>query len=86
MKTVLITGASGYLGSNIIKYFLNHKIKIIILKRKKSNFKRINNYLKNITIFSSEKKMKYYLNNNKLRIDVIHLATKYDRKNFCIFD
>ena len=44
IKTILITGGTGFLGSNIIKRLLELGYEIILLKRSFSNTFRINEY------------------------------------------
>jgi len=40
MKTVLLTGASGFLGSHIAEELINHEFKVVALKRSESNMWR----------------------------------------------
>ena len=46
IKTILLTGATGFLGSHLLKTLLKEKIKIIVIKRSYSNIFRISNELK----------------------------------------
>ena len=48
-KTILITGGTGFLGSSLLKKFLEGGYQIILLKRSFSNTFRINKYLNDIT-------------------------------------
>jgi len=56
ISTILITGATGFLGSNLVNLLNKHKYKIICLKRKKSNCYRVNPSLKNIIWVNSDYK------------------------------
>ena len=78
MKTIIITGSSGFIGSNIVNA-LSKKNKLILLLRVKKNSKRIEYiYRKNISF-------KYFKNYSELKIIlkkitaswVIHCATHY---------
>jgi nucleoside-diphosphate-sugar epimerase len=78
-KTLLITGSTGFLGSNLIKKLIKKKYFIICLVRNKSNFKNVKNFTKYryIKFFNYEKKdlRKVFLD---YRIDgVLHCATNY---------
>jgi nucleoside-diphosphate-sugar epimerase len=78
-KKLLITGSTGFLGSNLIKKLIKKKYFIICLVRNKSNFENVKNFRKHryIKFFNYEKKglRKVFLD---YRIDgVIHCATNY---------
>jgi nucleoside-diphosphate-sugar epimerase len=80
IKTILISGATGFLGSNLMKRLVDHKYEVVILKRSFSNTIRINNYINKIKFYDIDKVglEKCFLENN---IDVfIHCATDYGRK------
>lgn len=83
-KKILITGATGFLGSHLTKSVLkNTDYEIVLLKRSFSNTFRINEELAN-------PKVKYYdvdkadlskiFEENEIGI-IIHCATEYDREN-----
>lgn len=79
MKTILITGSTGFIGSNLTSEFIKN-YKVIALLRKKN--KKISTLIKskNILIYKNfldlDKKI------SKLRIDfVIHCATHYVKKH-----
>lgn len=81
--TILLTGATGYLGSSILKSLLrrNDCYKIIILKRSFSNCFRIDNYLDQVVYYDIDRVdiRKVFIEN---KIDIIlHCATDYGRKN-----
>lgn len=56
ISTILITGATGFLGSNLVNLLNKHNYKIICLKRKNSNCYRVNPSLKNIIWINSDYK------------------------------
>ena len=78
MKTLLITGINGYLGSNLaIRY--KDKYQIIGLEYDTSNLSRIKDY--NFTVFSTKDGISENLFND-FKIDaIIHTATLYGRNN-----
>jgi CDP-paratose synthetase len=81
IKTILISGATGFLGSSLLKNLVDKKYKVVILKRSFSNTKRIDNYIDKIKYYDIDKVglEKCYLENN---IDAfIHCATDYGRKD-----
>lgn len=85
-KTILLTGATGFLGSNILKKLLGINYKMIILKRSFSNTFRIENDLKNIKIYNlDEINLEKIFEENEIDI-VLHTATQYGRKQESIVD
>lgn len=84
--TILITGATGFVGSHVLRSILNNTDhEVIVLKRSSSNLKRIED-------LSKDKKIKFYntdttdlsyvFNTNKIDL-IIHLSTEYGRGNNC---
>ena len=77
--TILLTGATGFLGSKILESLLNEGYPVIIIKRSSSKLRRIEHLMKNIK--------SYDINNDSLdfifeehQIDyVIHTACEYGR-------
>ena len=55
IKTILISGATGFLGSNLLKRLVDQNYKVVILKRSFSNTERIDNYLKKIKSYDIDK-------------------------------
>ncbi len=78
-KNILITGGTGYLGSNIINA-LNDKHNFILLKRRSSNLVRIAGIIDKVRICDIEDLNQNFL--EKLNVDIIlHCATHYGRKD-----
>ncbi len=88
-KTFLLTGATGYLGANILRRLVKFEANFFCLKRKSSNIFRIKDLESEIRFFNIED-----INFEKLFLDhkvdtIIHCATDYGRKNvdpICIID
>ena len=85
MKKILITGASGFIGKNLLNFFLKKKFFIfIILKKTKKNInfceeKNKNKNFKSILFTSSDN---LYAQLANLKIDyVIHAATYYVKRH-----
>ena len=74
MKNILLTGSTGFIGSELLKYLSDYN-KVYVIVRKKY---KINSNNKNIIkiYFNSHKNLSYKI--KKLKIDtVIHCATHY---------
>ncbi len=84
METILLTGATGFLGSNLLKKILqNESYNIILLKRSFSDTLRINDFLNSPLVKSyniDEVDVEAVFNENKVDT-IIHCATNYGRDN-----
>jgi len=79
---ILLTGATGFLGSALLKALLQEKHEIIILKRSFSDTKRISSELSGVKSYDLDKtKLSSVFFDNKNIDAVIHTATCYGRKN-----
>jgi len=79
--TILLTGATGFLGSYLLKSFVNSGHEIIALKRTTSNTYRIDNYLRKVTLYDMDKvTLEDIFKNHKIDI-VINTVTNYGRIN-----
>lgn len=85
-KTILLTGATGFLGSHLLEALVNEGYELVILKRSFSNTWRIDHLMDrvksyNIDMIPLEKAFE------EQKIDVvIHTATNYGRKNENVFN
>jgi len=80
-KKILITGATGFLGSHLLPTLIKKGYDIIILKRSFSDIWRIQNILPQIKSYDIDKiDIKKIFDENEIE-GVIHLATDYGRKN-----
>lgn len=80
MKTILITGATGYLGSKIVNYLSKKKIKFIYLVRKKSKLFRLIKFSKNKKKIINYEKLENIFKKNKIDL-ILHSATSYGIKD-----
>jgi len=80
MKTILITGATGYLGGHLVNFFLSKGYKTIALHLNKGEKIKFNpKFKKNIKKYYLDKtSIKTIFNENKIDI-IIHTATLYGR-------
>jgi nucleoside-diphosphate-sugar epimerase len=79
--TILLTGATGFLGSYLLKSFLNNGHKVIALKRSTSNTYRIEVYLNQIILYDMDKtELSDIFKNHKIDI-VVNTVTNYGRKD-----
>lgn len=79
-KSVLLTGATGFLGSYLLEALIKMEYKTIILKRSFSNIWRIENLLKKVKSYNIDKDdLSKIFKENKINL-IIHTATNYGRK------
>jgi CDP-paratose synthetase len=79
-KNILLTGATGFLGSNLLKALLQNEYNVIILKRSFSNILRIESLIKKVVYYDIDKiDLHKIFQENKIDI-IIHCATSYGRK------
>jgi nucleoside-diphosphate-sugar epimerase len=81
-KTILITGATGYLGSHIVRALLETKAyRVVILKRSFSNTSRIDSVINQLTKYNlDEISLEQVFEENTIDL-ILHCATNYGRKN-----
>ncbi len=80
-KRILLTGATGYLGSHLAEALLNAGHNVVALKRRTSSLRHLESSLSRITLLDVEEIALSSAFNNYGKIDaVIHCATSYGRK------
>ena len=85
-ETILVTGASGFIGSHLLESLLELKYNIVIIERSDSNHERIKSVLKKVKIYYSDKNQtEKAFENNKIDY-VIHLATRYIKTHNSVED
>ena len=81
MDTILITGATGFLGSKVLEMLTQNNYKVLVLKRNNSETKRIDTYLEreNVFVYNVEDLDILF---ETVKIDIVlHLATCSGRNN-----
>ena len=79
---ILLTGATGFLGSHILKDLIKQNDETIVLKRSFSNDYRINQYRNQYKAYDIDKISLAEIFQTEAKIDaVIHCATTYGRKS-----
>jgi len=86
-KTILITGATGFLGSHILKKLIATDYNIVILKRSFSNIFRIHELMEHIKFYDIDilDSLEDIFKENTIDI-ILHTATQYGRKEESIVD
>jgi CDP-paratose synthetase len=83
---ILLTGATGYLGSHLLKTFLKEGHSVVILKRSFSNTDRIKNLLEKVDFINIDNEpLEKAFEFKKIDV-VIHTATCYGRNNESALD
>lgn len=80
-STILLTGATGFLGSHLVKQLISMNYNVIIIKRSFSNTFRIADSLDFIKYYDSDMvNLSRIFDENQIDI-ILHAATDYGRKN-----
>lgn len=79
MQTVLLTGATGYLGSYLAKAFVKAGHKVVVLARKTSNLSRIISIVPSLQVFNTEDGLEVPFRSLGHVHAVVHAATCYGR-------
>lgn len=78
---ILLTGATGFLGSHLLPELIKKGHKVIILKRSFSDVWRVKDYFRQVKRYDIDKiDMERAFQENKIDV-IIHLATDYGKKN-----
>lgn len=79
MKTILLTGATGFIGSHLLELLVTSGYNVVVLKRKNSDTTRINKFMGLITSFDIDE-VEYDDVFRSQKVDVIiHVACLYGR-------
>ncbi len=81
IKTILLTGSTGFIGSHLLKKLLEEKYKVIILKKSTSPLWRIEKLLPKTKHYNIDETDPETIFKNKKIDCLIHLATKYIKKH-----
>jgi nucleoside-diphosphate-sugar epimerase len=77
--TILLTGATGFIGSHLLKRFVSDNHKLIILKQRSSNITRIEKYLKSIKYYDRESiNLESLFKENSIDM-VVHSASSFSK-------
>ncbi len=85
-KSILLTGATGFLGSMLLRRLLHEGYELTILKRSFSNTHRINDLMSSIKSFDLDKFELREISQQIKAYYIIHCATDYGRKNIDVSD
>ncbi|HLB31926.1 MAG TPA: NAD(P)-dependent oxidoreductase [Patescibacteria group bacterium] len=82
IKTVLVTGGGGFIGSHLLKMLLAKNYKVIVLERSVNDIVRIKGLLNKIKIYYSNDDPEKIFHENDIDA-LIHLATLYLKEHNC---
>lgn len=86
MSTVLLTGATGFLGSHLLRQLCRNGHSVIALKRSTSDTRRIADLLHQVRLYDSDKiPLKAIFEEQRIKT-VIHTATSYGRQSESVTD
>jgi len=86
MSTILLTGATGFLGSQLLESFVNQEFDVIILKRITSDTSRIDHLLSKIRIYNIDAvDFKTVFSQEKIDV-IINTVCSYGRANESLVD
>ena len=76
---ILLTGATGFLGSSILKYLVLNGNEVVILKRSSSDLFRIQEYINEVKVYDIDNNIDSILKIEKPPV-IIHTACLYGKK------
>lgn len=81
-KTILLTGATGFIGSHLLERLIKEEYNVIILTRPSSHFNKISHIDKNCySVMRCVEDLQYYLENEGKIDCIIHCATFYKKED-----
>ena len=80
-ELILLTGATGFLGSHLLKTLLEENLRVIILKRSFSDTDRIKDCLSSVRSYDADKTPPVDIFTANAITTVLHCATDYGRKH-----
>jgi CDP-paratose synthetase len=86
LKTILLTGATGFLGSHILRSLLVDGYQVIIVKRKESEITRIEDIINQTIVYNIDKTSPISIFKSHIIDAIIHTATSYGRDNELMHD
>jgi UDP-glucose 4-epimerase len=79
--TIMLTGATGFIGSHLLESLLENKYSVIILKRSSSDTWRINHLMNSVNFYDLDKQpLSQIFEENTIDI-IVHLAAFYRKNN-----
>ena len=79
-KTILLTGGTGFLGSNLLRRLIQLNYKVVLLKRSSSNTHRIDDVLSSVKCYNIDQiDLATVFKDQSVDI-ILHCATDYGRK------
>ena len=78
-ETILLTGATGFLGSHLLELLISNKNKVVILKRLTSNTTRIDHLLSNVVSYNIDETDIEDVFKEESISSIIHTACTYGR-------
>lgn len=80
-RNILLTGGTGFLGSNLLKKLIENGFNVFILLRKESKLSRIEDFVGKVKFVRTDKADLFdFFSRNEIYA-IIHCATNYGRKN-----
>jgi CDP-paratose synthetase len=80
IKTILLTGATGFLGSNLLRMFVDQGYQVVIIKRANSSLTRIKGLVNSIKSYDLEEtKLREVFEQNNIDC-IVHVACNYGRR------
>ncbi len=86
MTKILLTGATGFLGSHLLESFVSQGFEVVILKRSTSDTWRINHLFNKIKSYNIDDVSVGTVFNEANPTVIVHTACSYGRKNESLID